>query len=225
MSEQKQNSDRASALLEVHLHEFDKLKDEQIHRIQFRDNQIYVNLTATGVTGVFALAQPDHYPALLLIPWVNLVIGFLYISNDEKVSAIGRYFRRDLGSRIMDVLGMAPAERTAYTWGLSGDQVHYPVLFGWEVMHRRDRGRLWRKIAQFLTDELTFVVPGVAALYLYGKLSAWGSVLTGSLPQTAGGLFQFAAVTEALLLVALAVGIWVVADFGVGARTTETGSG
>ncbi len=42
------NDSLSTNALSIYLEEYSKLKDEQISRIGFRDNLIYVNLTAVG---------------------------------------------------------------------------------------------------------------------------------------------------------------------------------
>lgn len=94
--------------LDVHLHEFDKIKVEQAARIAFRDNLVYVTLVSYGA--VMAFAAKDNHLALLILPWVSVVLGWGYLVNDEKVSAIGRYVRLSLSARIAALLGSAKAD-------------------------------------------------------------------------------------------------------------------
>jgi hypothetical protein len=74
------------------------------------------------------------------------VLGWTYLVNDEKVSAIGRYIRTRLGPRLADLVG---AEQ--------------PV-FEWEVRHRTDRRRRSRKAFQLAVDLITFCLPGAVAI-------------------------------------------------------------
>jgi hypothetical protein len=66
--------------------------------------------------------------------------------NDEKISAIGRYIRDDLGPRLSNAAGIPE-----------------PV-FGWEVQHRNDVRRRSRKVLQLCTDILTFIAGPLAGL-------------------------------------------------------------
>jgi len=84
--------------LDIHLHEYEKCKVEQMVRISFRDNLVYATLAAYGA--IVAFAAKDNHLALLVLPWVSIVLGWGYLVNDEKVSAIGRYIRIDLTNRI-----------------------------------------------------------------------------------------------------------------------------
>jgi hypothetical protein len=137
------------------LAEYDRVKDEQKARIGFRDNLLYVTLAA--VTGVVAVsAQTGRTDLLLTLPLVCLVLGWTYLVNDEKISAIGRYVRTELGPRLT-ALSAAPAP-----------------LFGWETYHRGDPWRVSRKLAQTLVDLLAFLaVPAIAliAFWLYSPLN------------------------------------------------------
>lgn len=143
------------ALMDVYLAEFDKLKAEQIQRIGFRDNMIYVTLVSVGAVVSFATGESSRLYALLIIPWICCVLGWMYLVNDEKISAIGRYIRLELDVRIRGQIG-------------SSDQT---VVLGWEVSHRSDRRRIQRKIVQLLVDELTFCVSGVTAVCAFWLLS------------------------------------------------------
>src|SRR5665213_237934 len=60
--------------LDIHLLEFEKCKAEQMARIAFRDNLVYVTLVAYG--GIVAFAAKDNHLALLVLPWVSLVFGW-----------------------------------------------------------------------------------------------------------------------------------------------------
>jgi hypothetical protein len=56
-------------MLEVYLHEYEKLKDEQTQRIGFRDNLLYVTLGLFGTVISFALSNKTNYYALLVLPY------------------------------------------------------------------------------------------------------------------------------------------------------------
>lgn len=151
------NSEMARILIEVHLREFDKLKDEQISRITFRDNLTYITLGVFGAVVSFAFTASAHVPVLLVVPLLSLVLGWSYVVNDDKISAIGRYLRNKLSPRLQVLLaGEAGAE----------------FVFEWEKAHRQDTKRKRRKIRQLIVDELTFVGTGVASLGIYLGLDA-----------------------------------------------------
>jgi hypothetical protein len=135
-------------ILEIFFKEYDKLKTEQAQRIGFRDNLLYVTLGLFGTVISFALSNPTNYYALLVIPWVCLILGWTYVVNDEKISAIGRYIRYKLVDKVKEHTGYEDLE----------------TLFGWEIAHRDDPHRKRRKIQQLIVDEITFVASGLIAL-------------------------------------------------------------
>ncbi|GHE09816.1 hypothetical protein [Streptomyces alanosinicus] len=145
------------------LTEYQTLKDEQKTRIGFRDNLLYVTLTV--VAAVIAAAAQAKQPAMLLaLPPVCVVLGWTYLVNDHKISAIGAYVRAELGPRLA-VLAQA-----------EGDEV-----FAWEVAHRTDERRLSRKAVQCVVDLLAFCVVPSGALVVYwagGAVSAGLIVLS-----------------------------------------------
>ncbi|GLY97642.1 hypothetical protein [Actinoplanes sp. NBRC 103695] len=134
-----------SATLDVLRDELKTLKDEQRDRIRARDNMIYsLVLAIAAVVGGTRLAGPA---ALLLLPPVALVLGWTYLTNDQKVSAIGRYLRTDLAIRIGALVGTD--------------------VLRWETAHRNDRRRRQRKGIQLAVDLTVFVLPAAAALIGY----------------------------------------------------------
>jgi len=176
-------------ILEVFLKEYDKLKSEQTQRIGFRDNLIYVTLGVFGAVVSFAIVNSANYPALLVIPWVCLILGWTYLVNDEKISAIGKYVRLTLVEKVR--------EKTGYT--------DLESLFGWEIAHRSDSRRKRRKIEQLIVDEITFVVSGIVALVAF-----WVAV-----PQLAVGMRILSGI-ELTLLVVLGIEIVIYADLAKG---------
>jgi hypothetical protein len=177
-------------MLEVYLKEYEKLKEEQAQRIGFRDNMLYVTLGVFGGILSFAITGKNNYYALFVIPWVCLILGWTYLVNDEKISAIGRYIRLTLVEKIK--------EQTSYT-----DDVE--SIFGWEIAHRSDQRRKRRKIEQLIIDEITFVLSGVVAL-----LAFWFLV---SQPPLAINILWW---IELVLLLMLGVEIAIYADLATG---------
>lgn len=144
--------------------EYERIKDEQKGRIAFRDSLLYASLAA--ITALAAGVLPAHgEPALfLLLPAVSVVLGWAYLVNDEKVSAIGRYIRTELAPRLS---ALSPGQ---------------PTVFGWETAHRRDGRRLSRKRLQLIVDLLTFTgAPAVAVVLYWTQGSAHPVLLAVSL--------------------------------------------
>jgi hypothetical protein len=75
-------------ILKIWLAEYDKLKAEQTQCIGFCDNLLYVTLGLFGVIIPTAISNPTNYHALLVIPWICLILGWRYLINDEKISAM-----------------------------------------------------------------------------------------------------------------------------------------
>ena len=175
--------------LEVLLAEYTCLKSEQAQRIGFRDNLLYVTLGVFGAAVSFAVSNPSNYYALLVIPWVCLILGWTYVVNDEKISAIGRYIRYKLVDKVKELTGYEELE----------------TLFGWEIAHRDDRHRRRRKIQQLIVDEITFVASGIIALAAFWLL----------VPQPPVGVMVISWL-ELLLLVVLGVEIFTYADLDKG---------
>jgi hypothetical protein len=166
--------------------EYTKLKDEQTHRIRFRDNLIYVTIVSLG--GIFSLAITKEPNVSLVVPWACLILGWTYLVNDEKISAIGRYLRENQSEKISEQIGPVSKYR----------------ICGWESAHRSDTHRFRRKVEQLVVDEITFFAPGVLALLFH-----WSTF------PHAGLLAYLIYLVEFLLLFVLATEIGIYADWGV----------
>jgi hypothetical protein len=129
--------------------EYERLKDEQKSRIMFRDSLLYATLASMATVIGATINSPRYIGLPLLLPPVCLVLGWTYLVNDQKVSAIGRYIREELAPRLETLVG--------------GDV----VVFGWEVSHRTDRHRESRKLLQLTIDLVTFCVPPVGAIVVF----------------------------------------------------------
>jgi len=182
--------DRNEQTLQILLEEYRVLKSEQNSRIGFRDNLLYVTLGLFGTIASVAFAVDNGHNAFLVIPWVCLVMGWTYVVNDEKISAIGEYIRYTLEERISKLIG-----------GSADNQ----YLFGWETAHRSDERRTSRKYLQLFIDEITFVVSGIVAVILFFITS----------PTIATVAIIFSAL-EMLLLIVLGFKIAIYADLEKG---------
>ena len=149
----RSRSDR-ERLVQILLQEYGALKSEQGSRIGFRDNLLYTTIGAVGAISSVALgglggngSGPIHH-AFLLIPWVTTILGWTYLANDEKITAIRKYIESSLAPRIQDVMG--PDANL--------------LAFGWESHHRSDSRRRERKGVQLAIDLWTFVISGFGAV-------------------------------------------------------------
>ncbi|MFD3876625.1 hypothetical protein [Streptomyces microflavus] len=130
--------------------EYQSVKDEQRTRIGFRDNLLYVTLAVSAAI-IAAVAQAKQTSMLLALPPVCIVLGWTYLVNDEKISAIGRYVRKELSPRLTQ---------------LSGSNGEF-AAFGWEEAHRGDARRRSRKAFQCLVDLTAFCVLPLAGLLVF----------------------------------------------------------
>ncbi|WP_406485697.1 hypothetical protein [Streptomyces phaeochromogenes] len=159
------------------LAEYERLKEEQKSRIGFRDNLLYVTLAAV-VSVLIGTVQTGHTTLLLALPVASCVLGWTYLVNDEKISAIGRYVRTDLGPRLS---------------ALAGEQ---DSLFGWETAHRQDRRRSQRKTIQCAIDLTVFAVAPTTTLAIY-----WSSGSLTTLPMAVSCMECAAVITLAFQIV------------------------
>ncbi|MGF1522323.1 MAG: hypothetical protein ACFBSF_08405 [Leptolyngbyaceae cyanobacterium] len=181
--------ERNEQTLQILLEEYRALKAEQGSRIGFRDNLLYVTLGLFGGIASFAVSNDQANHAFLVIPWVCIVMGWTYVVNDEKISAIGRYVRDNLEDRISALMGRAADNK---------------YLFGWETAHRDDPRRKSRKYLQLFIDETTFVFSGLTALLVYWLLSQLSD------------LTILLSAIEAILLIGLGIQIAIYADLAKG---------
>lgn len=188
--------DEQRQMLNVYLQEYGKLKDEQAQRIGFRDNLLYVTLALFGTVLAFALGDKANPYALLVLPWVSLVLGWTYLVNDQKITAIGRYIRDTLVEKIAGQTGKTD----------QGDK-EVESIFGWEIDHRNDQHRQRRKVEQLLVDEIAFVLSGLIALITFYKLRSVDLVPVD---------IQVLAGIELVLLIILGVEIFIYADLAKG---------
>ncbi|NER83114.1 MAG: hypothetical protein F6K42_26885 [Leptolyngbya sp. SIO1D8] len=173
-------------LLQVYLSEYEKLKEEQVARIGFRDNLLYVTLVLFGGILSFSLANKTTISSILVIPCVCIVLGWTYLANDEKITSIGQYIITELAARIEYL-----------TKKNSSDS----KVFQWEEFNRTRRGRERRKLAQLVVNESAFVLSGFVSIFIYFILESQISLF-----------FLMVSVVEFLLLLVLGVEFIVFAD-------------
>ncbi|WP_084959908.1 hypothetical protein [Thermoactinospora rubra] len=132
------------------LSEYDALKAEERQRIGARSQLLYATLTA--VAGISTVTTTvGRLELLLLLPLAATVLGWAYVMNDHKISAIGRYVR----GRLAPHLG-----------GLVDDGSSDIDMFRWEKYHREDPLRPSRKRLQLAVDLAAFCAPSLTALTL-----------------------------------------------------------
>ncbi|MFD0305196.1 hypothetical protein [Streptomyces sp. NPDC127119] len=177
--------------------EYTQVKDEQKARIGFRDNLLYATFAAMAAVIAATLQDPVRVALLLLLPPVCVVLGWTYLVNDQKISAIGRYVSTELVPRL--AAGTPPRQEGA-VW----------AVFGWEAAHRSDRRRRSRKWLQLFVDQLTFCGASLAALTVFWATGPASTTLLA---------ISFA---ECAATVGLAFQITVYADLSTGAQLPRT---
>lgn len=166
--------------------EYEKLKDEQHKRIEFRDHMIYLTLAAIGTVFSFALEKPDLNITLLVLPFLCIVLGWTYLTNDEKISAIGNYVRTSLVPKLTE-------HNSHDKLSLAGH---------WEDYLRQDKSRRQRKWFQLFIDLSIFCFSGlvsILAFYLLHDNTNWYHIVIS--------------IGEGLLLIFLAYQFIKYADF------------
>lgn len=136
------------------LSEYEKLKDEQQKRIEFRDQMIYLTLGAAGAVFSFALEKTNLNTALLVLPFVCVIMGWTYYSNDLKISSIGLYIKTEFISRLEQNANLSPSV-------LSNN---------WEEFSKNDKLRKLRKSIQLGINLGIFIVPGIASVFIFLNL-------------------------------------------------------
>ena len=123
--------------------EYAALKTEQLERIKQRDTFLNLAIVAVGLAAGFSSQADVPSIAWLSIPWVSMILGWAYLSNDDKVSAIGWYLRET----------EIKAERVETpTWETSAKGYLPPTL---------------RTIADAMVFLIAFVFPTPAAIAIY----------------------------------------------------------
>jgi len=137
--------DGARTKAELLVVEYEQLKEEQRLRIGTRDNLIYATLGA--LTVAIAGTVQLHVPAtLMLLPPVCVILGWTYLVNDDRITAIGLHIQHVIAPELAILVGSSE-----------------PV-FDWERMHRADPRRRLRKSCQLGVDLLVFCLTGLTAL-------------------------------------------------------------
>lgn len=136
--------------LTLYLTEYEHLKLEQIHRMGVRDNLVYIMLTVFGAVVSFSLTKPEYYHALLILPWTSLVLGWLYLTNDKKITDIKKYINAVLIKDIESSIGHD-------TDG----------IFKWESYFSNSKSRWVRKYFQLFINLVIFCLSSISGLILY----------------------------------------------------------
>jgi len=134
---------------------FEVLKGEQLKRIEFRDRMIYLTLVAIGGVFSFAIENSNYNSALLVLPFIITVLGWMYLVNDIKITKIGNYCSKVI----------LPKFEGSKKEGFS----LHPT---WEEYYRSSTKRKLRKNIQLIVDLSVFCLSSlfsIAAFYFIEK--------------------------------------------------------
>jgi hypothetical protein len=106
-------------------------------------------------------------------------MGWTYLVNDQKVTAIGRYLRTELAPRLSALIGAD--------------------VLRWETAHRSDNRRRQRKGIQLAVDLTVFILPATTAIAWY-----WASTPTNPALITASVVEAAAVLVAAWQVIAYA---------------------
>ena len=155
-------------LLNFRFREYEKLKEEQIKRIEFRDHMIYLTLGVSGTVFSIALEKPALGIAYLVLPFVCTILGWTYLVNDEKISSIASYIRSCLIPHFKNL-------------DSDSDEI---FDLSWETFLRKDRYRNQRKWTQLVVDLSTFCLTStvsIVAFYEYYESVRWFHILISAI--------------------------------------------
>jgi hypothetical protein len=141
-------------ILEFMLVEYEKLKEEQKKRIEFRDNMIYLTLASIGGVFAFAFDKLDWNEIFLILPFICIVLGWTYLINDLKISEIGDYLRTILIPKIKNLDSKAMITDN-----------------NWENYHLTVGNRKVRKYIQLVIDLLLFCFSAFISIGLFFYLN------------------------------------------------------
>jgi hypothetical protein len=149
---------------QAHMAEYTALRQEMLEMIKWRDRLVFSSLGISGALISFSLSssssvQPDATPrrlALYLVAPLSSVIGGLWFVNSWRIHRIGAYFRDVLAFRVNSLL-------------VSGSDPPPPAaveVLSWEISAQRLQHKWSRRVAEWLTLVVSFVMTGFIAQFL-----------------------------------------------------------
>lgn len=139
-----------------YLKEYERLKEEQKARIAFRDQMIYISLGVIGAVFSFTLENNNYSIALLILPFICIVLGWTYLVNDIKISEIGTYI---CGKLIPNII----KEELSDMKNNNTDT--------WENYHSDTPHRYMIKIIQLMVDIVVFCCSAMLSIYVFFVLN------------------------------------------------------
>ncbi len=166
---------------DVDLAEYQALKSgEQNDRIKTRDNLVYATLIALGAVGAFTL-QANNWHLLLAVPYPVLILGWLYLGNDDAVARLRIYFRDATRHRLAARLDVDAGR-----------------LLKWEAQPRARGWRMWT-IGALVFNLALFIAPAAAALTTWASLHPYGDPARRAAPLLNVAFLVDVALTAAML--------------------------
>jgi hypothetical protein len=86
----------AETTKDVHLAEFDALRNEITLRISLQQALLALNVTAVGAIVGVAVSKPGLKELLLVIPVIGPTLGLLWLSHERTIRRIGDYIDKHL---------------------------------------------------------------------------------------------------------------------------------
>ena len=164
--------------LSFYTNEYQSLKNEQLKRIEFRDNIIYLTLVSIGSIFAFCFEKPQFHIAFLVLPYFCIIMGWTYYTNDRKVTSIGEYINK-------------------YSIPIIEGITNQTIPNHWENKRKEEPGRKFRKNFQLLIDISLFCfssVTSIVVFYSFHECVCW--------PQ------HLVAITEIILILILSFLFW-----------------
>jgi hypothetical protein len=132
--------------------EFEKLKDEQIGRLTYRDTLFYFTMTIIGGALAIACSDKDKQASeiLLALPFAVFIGGVAHITCDRRIDDIGTYVHDRLSVAVANKVGLLPSQ-----------------VFTWEEYFRSAPLHWCRKILQLFSNLILYSGSGMAILLYY----------------------------------------------------------
>lgn len=124
--------------------EYASMKQEQLERIKQRDTFLHLNIVAIAVNSAIAVQGAEQALAWLVLSWISLILGWTYLSNDDKVSALALHLK---------------------------DLQHAGIAPRWESGNKGLIPRRVRRVADAIVFTAAFLLPTIVGILLYSEMS------------------------------------------------------
>jgi len=145
------------AMRDHDLLEFEKLKDEQIGRLTYRDTLFYFTLVIIGGGLATVYSKAEAAVILLALPFAIFIAGVSHITCDRRIEDIGIYIRDYLTKTVAEKSGTPPEK-----------------VFAWEYYFPSTSWHSVRKLLQFVANFLLYAGAGIVSLLLFLNMRKCG---------------------------------------------------